>query len=509
MTGSKTNVGADRVRTLADLLWIDVTPDEADRFAAAIDDGIERYDALPAAEPRASTAGRATIEEFVFDPDHSTDPHNAYISRFRMRSSDSDGGRASGLAVAVKDNIAVGDVPLTAGSRVFEGVLAGETAPVVDRLLGAGARIVGKTNMDELAYGPTGETSGYGPVSNPTDADRVAGGSSAGSAAVVAAGDADAALGSDTGGSVRIPAAFCGVVGFKPSWGLVPRTGLVEMAPSLDTIGPIGPDVATAARTLDVVAGPVPRDPASRAIGKSDAEFADRVSSPPPLDSLAFGVPDALLGDHVDGAVRTVVEGAIESMEAAGATVDRVTLPALDEVTTAWDAIANVEFAAGLLTGFTAAGRRFRVDPDWHDAAIDAMENEDSFGDVVRGEAIEGAALLDRFGGRHYVRARLAADRLRSAVDAALQDRDALVAPTVPVVAPPIGEWDVHSYAAGDGVPLSVNVRAANLVGGPAITLPCGDVDGLPVGLQLFARPGDDARLLATARAVEALAGWT
>jgi aspartyl-tRNA(Asn)/glutamyl-tRNA(Gln) amidotransferase subunit A len=211
-----------------------------------------------------------------------------------------EGGPLDGTTVAVKDNISTEGVPTTCGSRMLADYEAPYDATVVERLTEAGATIVGKANMDEFGMGTTTETSYFGPTKNPVDEERVPGGSSGGSAAAVAAGEADVALGSDTGGSVRAPAAFCGVVGIKPTYGLVSRYGLVAYANSLEQIGPIGQTVEDAAELLDVISGPDPRDGTTRDEG-ADSDYAGAAEGD--VDGLTVGVPREL----VEGADERVV----------------------------------------------------------------------------------------------------------------------------------------------------------------------------------------------------------
>ena len=214
------DIDPDRAEDLASRLGF--TLDNSSRVSDEVNAELASFEA--AADLYDPTFGGQAVEEFNFNPESDIDPLNAYISTFELEGDSS--GPLDKLTIGIKDNIAIDGVPMTAGSRVFESTAPTRNATVVDRLLADGARINGKTNMDELAYGPTSETSDYGPVPNPINTDHVSGGSSSGSAAAVAAGAVDAALGSDTGGSVRIPASFCGVVGFKPTWGVVPQKRL-------------------------------------------------------------------------------------------------------------------------------------------------------------------------------------------------------------------------------------------------------------------------------------------
>lgn len=486
---------ADHVRAVGDILGLS----DGERADVENTDG---YDAL--GTPDAESASTPT--DVTVDVDLAADECNAFVSTFTLAGSDD--GALAGMDLAVKDNVAVAGVPLTAGVQAFEDATPGRHAPAVSRLLDAGATLVGKTNMDELAYGPTGETGGFGPTRNPQNTAHVAGGSSAGSGAAVAAGVVDAALGTDTGGSVRIPASFCGVVGYKPSAGVVPRTGVVPLAPSLDQVGVLAPTVPTAARVADAIAGPHRSDRAT--VGRSVGGLATRARDPPAVADCSFGLPAEFMGPHVDPAVCGHVERAVDALEAAGASVEPCSVPRFDETAPAWDAVANVEFAAALFAGLTPLDG-VSVDAAWHADVADAFrsDRDHRFADRVVENALDGAALLAESGGAVYQQALEECERFAAGYRDALAGHDALLAPTMPIAAPVVGEWPLSSpERAADGAedrpPLSVNVRQANLLGAPALSLSCGREDGLPVGLQLLGAPGEDASLLAAASAVEA-----
>lgn len=501
------SVSAEWVAEAGDAMGFDLSAADAERFARGVNDEIGGYAALDELAP-ADAAESISVRD-VRAPDADEDPHNAYITAFVAGGDDDAGdGPLSGVDVAVKDNIAVAGVPMTCGSRVFEGVVPRRNASIVDRLLSAGARLVGKTNMDELAYGPTSETSGFGPVTNPADDARVAGGSSSGSAAAVAEGSADLALGSDTGGSVRIPASFCGVVGFKPSWGAVPRDGFVDLAYTLDHVGTLAPDVETAALGFDVIGGYDARDPSSAAATEIPVgDCAAGLDDAPRASDLSFGVPTELLSSHVSDEVRERFEGAIATLESAGATVESVRLPTVEDAVYVWNAITNVEFAAALRRNGLPIERPGPFDTSRYDAASARQSAAGvGFGDVVKERALVGAALLDRYDGRHYTRARNVCATLKDEFESALDDCDALVSPTMPVVAPEVGAWQPHSYDADDqdalDVPLAYNTRPMDLAGVPAVTVPDGG-DGLPVGVQFVGGMHEDAHLLRVARTFE------
>lgn len=496
-----TDHSTERVRELAGAFGFTLGPEEAEGHAAALDAWFGSYERLD--ELVAPREYDDPVTGVVFDPGADVDPLNAFTSLFDPPEVT---GALSDLDVAIKDNMAIAGVPMTCGSRVFESAIPAQHAAVVRRLLDSGARLVGKTNMDELAYGPTSETSGYGPVANPVDDEHVAGGSSSGSAAAVGSGRVDAALGSDTGGSVRIPASFCGVVGFKPSWGAIPRTGMVELAYTLDHVGPIATDVRTTARVFDAISGPDPGDPSSERAARLDGTATDAVGDPPDVSELSVGLPEELFAEHVDDEVAGRIRAIAEELEAAGAQIEDVSIPLIAESVTIWNAITNVEFADTLRSNLVPARRRVSVDPTWHDAAASALHTrDDAFGDVVRRKSIVGAKLIEERPGT-YVRARTLAERLGEQFAAAIADHDALLAPTMPVTAPAIGQWGEDSYSTSDetyDVPLAYNTRPADLAGIPAITLPAGRLDGLPVGLQLIGEAFGDHELFGIARTVE------
>jgi Asp-tRNA(Asn)/Glu-tRNA(Gln) amidotransferase A subunit family amidase len=339
--------------------------------------------------------------------------------------------------------------------------------------------------MDEFAYGATSETNAFGPVRNPAAPEHVAGGSSSGSAAAVAAGLADSALGSDTGGSVRMPAAFCGVVGFKPTWGTVSRDGMVDLAPSFDHVGVLADGVDAAARTFAAVAD----------AGATDLTPAAG-PEPTDLDGVTLGVLTEGFGEHVDDDVAETVRAALSTLEAAGVETRGVPVPAFTEGADVWYVVTNVELAAAMAAGGLSVGRRSEADPAWAAALAAALADGEGFGETLRRKAGAGAAILAEEPAWYAAAGNDRAGLTRS-IDAALADVDALCLPTTPTTAPPLGRG---AYATD--VPLAINTRPANLAGTPAVSLPAGERDGLPVGLQLVAPRGEDDALLSLSAAV-------
>jgi aspartyl-tRNA(Asn)/glutamyl-tRNA(Gln) amidotransferase subunit A len=422
--------------------------------------------------------------------------HNGYITEKRIEGA--DGGPLAGKTVAVKDNISTEGVPTTCGSAMLEEYVPPYDATVVRRVTEAGATITGKTNMDEFGMGTTTETSAFGPVENPAADGHVPGGSSGGSAAVVAAGDADLALGTDTGGSVRCPAAFCGVVGIKPTYGLVSRYGLIAYANSLEQIGPLAPTVEGAAELLEVIAGPDERDATTRDAGerlraadnRSDArdgadtggtyDFASAADGD--VDGLSIGVPTEL----VEGADEEVVEtfwDAIDELEARGASYHEVTLPSVEHAVEAYYVIAMSE-ASSNLARFDGVryGTSGGYEGNWNDSFANARE--DGFGPEVKRRILLGTyALSAGYQDKYYKKAQDARAWVKRDFDDALEEADVLASPTMPV--PPFERGEslddpLKMYLA------DANTTPVNLANLPAISVPAGETsDGLPVGLQL------------------------
>jgi len=404
--------------------------------------------------------------------------HNGYITEEAIAGED---GPLAGKTVAVKDNISTEGVRTTCGSAMLEEYVPPYDATVVDNLLDAGATIPGKTNMDEFGMGTTTETSAFGPVENPAAPGHVPGGSSGGSAAVVAAGDADLALGTDTGGSVRCPAAFCGVVGIKPTYGLVSRYGLIAYANSLEQIGPIAPSVEEAAELLEVIAGPDERDATTHDARDHGTDYEYAPAADGDVDGLEIGVPTELL----DGAEDTVVEqfwAAIEELEAQGASYHEVSLPSLEHAVEAYYVIAMSE-ASSNLARFDGVryGKSGGYDGNWNDSF--AKSREEGFGEEVKRRVLLGTyALSAGYQDKYYKKAQDARAWVQQDFDEAFEDADVLASPTMPITPFEMGESlddPLKMYLA------DANTTPVNLANLPAISVPVGDDSELPVGLQI------------------------
>lgn len=491
----------DEIRSLSASIDLHLSDDQLTAYAEQINNSLGWYEDLDTYGYSGSESPYPRPTDIRYRPDAEKDPLNAFITRFSLSFSNTD-GTLEGMDIALKDNHAVAGVPMTCGSRTLEGAVPQQHATVVKRLLDAGAHLVGKTNMDEFAYGPTGETSQFGPTHNPVNPDHVSGGSSSGSGAAVGNGDVDAALGSDTGGSVRIPAAFCGVVGMKPSWGVVPRFGFVELAYTLDHIGPLAKDVETVASVMDAIAGVDSSDPSSERANRLEQSFEAAASDPPAIDSLSIGLPEEFFDDYLSAGVRDVMDTTIDAVESAGATTEKLSIPTVADAVPISNAIMASEFAAAIRSGGVPFRRNVPSDTAWQDTFTAALRaHGHKLGDVAKRKLIEGTYLSERYDGRHYVRARAGCRQLQEEFAAAFDGVDVLLTPTLPAVAPEIGAWSADSY--GETIPIAVNTRPVNLAGLPAVTLPAGTHEDLPVGLQIIGPAYRDPKVLAVARALE------
>ncbi len=401
-------------------------------------------------------------------------------------------GCLEGLTVAIKDNISTKGIRTTAGSRILEGYVPPYDAHVVSLLLAEGAAIAGKTNMDEFGMGTTTENSGYGPTLNPLDTGRVPGGSSGGSAAAVAAGMVRMALGSDTGGSIRCPAAFCGIVGMKPTYGRVSRYGLIAYANSLEQIGPMARTVTETSRLMQVISGHDSRD--STSIDQPYCHTPDRN-----IQGRRVGVPEEFFGAGVDPMVAAKVWEAIEVLEKKGAEIVTCTMPSMKYALAAYYVTCTSE-ASSNLARFDGVRYGPAVDTkkQWHEAYQE--RRGESFGKEVRRRIMLGTfALSSGYYGKYYAKAQSARQQVKNDFLRLFRDVDVLAGPTMPTIAFRLGEKaDPLSMYLSD-----ILTVPANLAGVPAISVPCGTVDGMPVGLQVMGRPFEDEVVIDTAYTYE------
>ncbi|NOY25121.1 MAG: Asp-tRNA(Asn)/Glu-tRNA(Gln) amidotransferase subunit GatA, partial [Oligoflexia bacterium] len=400
----------------------------------------------------------------------------------------------AGVPVAIKDNIAHQHQPLGCASLALRGHRATYSATAVTRLEQAGAIIIGRTNMDEHAMGSSTERSAYHTTLNPWDADRVPGGSSGGSAAAVAVGAVPIALGSDTGGSVRQPAAFCGVVGLRPTWGRVSRSGLVAFASSMDTIGPITRNVRDSALVLGIMAGADDADATTRRDQVPDYLAAlDR-----DLDGITIGVLLEGMGRGVEPAVQTRVSAGLAALEARGARLRPVSLPDLEHAVTTYQLLGAAE-AASNLARYNGTAFGVRVPADTYQEMVRRTRTQ-TLGPEVKLRILLGTFLLSADQARGLLeRARAMRARLAQQLRHLLIKCDALATPTTPTVAFRFGERtdDPVAMYLADSL-----TTPATLAGLPALSVPVGMAslglgDHMPAGLQLIGRPWEEGVLLA------------
>lgn len=419
-----------------------------------------------------------------------SDTINAFITTIPEVSYED--GPLSGTTVAIKDNISTRGVETTCASKILKGYIPPYDAHVVTLLKEAGAAIVGKTNMDEFGMGTTTENSAFGPTLNPCDPARVPGGSSGGSAAAVAAGYCDMALGSDTGGSIRCPAAFCGIVGLKPTYGRVSRYGLIAYANSLEQIGPMAKDVTGVSRLFSVIAGHDKRD--STSVDRPYTHTPD-----PSIKGLKIGLPSEFFGEGVDPKVAESVRNAVNTLERAGAEAVPCSMPSMSHALAAYYVICTSE-ASSNLARFD--GVRYGPGGDlrksWHEEFSD--RRQERFGKEVRRRIILGTfSLAAGYFGRYYQKAQTARQMVRDDFNRLFKDVDLVAGPTMPSIAFRLKEKSdpLQMYLS------DILTVPANLAGVPAISVPCAKVDGMPVGLQLIGRHFEDEKVIDAAFAYE------
>jgi aspartyl-tRNA(Asn)/glutamyl-tRNA(Gln) amidotransferase subunit A len=420
----------------------------------------------------------------------------------RARAAGATLGPLAGVPIAVKDNICTRGLPTTAASKVLRGFVPPYDATVVQKLAEAGAIVVGKTNCDEFAMGSSTENSAYGPTANPWNPTRTPGGSSGGSAACVAARTVPASLGSDTGGSIRQPAAFCGIVGLKPTYGRVSRYGLLAFASSLDQIGPFTVTADDAAAVLAVIAGADPHDATSAGVPPPAATVASH-----DIRDLRIGVPRAFV-EGVDSAVARAFDEALAAWRAMGATVVDVDLPHSSLAIPVYYLIATAE-ASSNLARYDGVRYGVRTPLGATDSLRTMYERtrDEGFGPEVKRRIMLGTYVLSAgYYDAYYLKAQQVRAKLRDAYAGVLQSVDVIATPTTPTPAFGLGEKvadPLQMYLA------DIFTVSANLVGVPAISLPCGfSPDGLPIGCQLTGRMWAEDTLVRAGAALQSSTDW-
>ena len=496
----------DQLRDIARDYGLTLTDEDLASFRGLIVPGLESYtviERLP--EPVLLPV------KYAREPGHrplpEENPLNAWAWRCEIRGA-ADGPLA-GKRIAVKDNVCVAGVPMTNGSSTLQGYVPDVDATIVTRILDAGGTITGKAVCEDLCFSGASHTAVTGPVLNPHDPTRTTGGSSSGSAALVAAGEVDLAIGGDQGGSIRIPSSWSGTVGLKPSYGLVPYSGIFPIEMTFDHTGPIGRSVAEVAVFLEVLAGRDGLDPRQPTVIEAQ-RYSEALTGR--LDGLKVGILtegfgwEGLSEPEVDEAVRD----AAQRLEKAGAEVDTVSIPEHRHGLHIWNAIA-IEGATSLMIKGNAMGTNWKG--CYTTGLLDSYRNGlrahvDDLADTVKMVMLFGEYLQRNYGGRHYAKAQNLAYGLRAAYDRTFEEYDALVMPTLPLrattIVPPTASREESVARALEMLP---NTTPFSVTGHPAVTVPCQPNGALPIGMMIVGRMWADATVLRIAGGFEELVG--
>lgn len=489
----------DQLEEITFDLGMELSPEKLETFHALLEGPMASYrivDELPDEKPRVTyprTPG--------YQPDAAENPLNAWYVKSTIKGAAS--GPLAGKTVALKDNVCLAGVPMMNGSATLEGYVPDQDATVVTRLLDAGATILGKAHCECFCLSGGSHTGALGPVHNPHKRGYSAGGSSSGSGALVGAGVVDMAIGGDQGGSIRIPAAFCGIVGMKATWGLVPYTGVMPIEATIDHTGPMTATVADNALMLEVLAGPDGLDPRQGIC--HPARYTEALGRG--ARGLRIGIVTEGFGwANSQEAVDAKVRAAAAKFQALGATVEEVSIPLHRIGKDIWTPIANEGLQAQMMHG---NGMGFNWKGQYNLGLMDAhaswRERANDLSDTLKISMFVGEYFTKHYRGRYYAKAQNLVRRLRAAYDEALTRYDLLLMPTLPIVASELPERDADlvTYTTR-AFEMIANTAPFDATGHPSLSLPCGAVDGLPVGLMLTAKHWDESTIYAAAAAFEA-----
>jgi amidase len=503
MTISARTPTVEQILDIADSFGLHLTVDDAKSFRGIMAGTMASYARVDEmVEPKPAVR---YPRDSGYRPDAKENPYNAWYWKCEIKGASK--GLLAGKRVAVKDNICVAGVPMANGSRVLEGYVPDVDATVVTRVLDAGATVVGKVHCEYFCFSGGSHTSSPGPVHNPRKYGYSAGGSSSGSAAIIVTGEADMAIGGDQGGSIRIPASHCGIVGLKPTYGLVPYTGIAPLEITLDTCGPMTADVRDNALLLEVIAGPDGLD--SRQYPSTPRRYTDALEGG--VKGLRIGVLKEGFGHpNSEPDVDARVRDAAQRLAKLGATVADVSVPTHGLGFPVWAAIRGDAACVTLLemNGAGIAHEGLYV-TSLLEATMAWRTRADEFADTLKIASILSKYTLERYGGRYYAKAQNLRRRLRAAYDAALAAHDLLLLPTVPMKATPIPGKDAtpQEITRRSWEPTR-NTCPFNVTGHPAISLPCGMEDGRPIGMMLVGRHDDEATIYRAAAAFERSGDW-
>ncbi len=477
---------------------ITLSDDEIEDFAAiipAVLEGYERLDELPNPTPEVQYHER----DPGYQPDSEEDPLNAYVRKCFVPGADD--GPLAGYEIGLKDNISLAAIEMTLGSKLFEGYVPSTDATIVTRLLDAGAEITAKLNMEDMSFSGSGELSATGPVLNPYDDEYIAGGSSSGAAAAVGTGEVDVAMGGDQGGSVRIPASWSGIVGHKPTHGLVPYTGIAGLGQSFDHTGPMAQTVEDCARVLEVVAGEDGLDPRQGAVPTQ--EYTDHLDADP--SELVVGVLEEGFGhDESEPGVDDTVRDALDAFEAEGATIESVSVPMHLDGLAIWNAIGNEEITATIESECVGHYGNGFYDTQFADFFGRARRAQaDDYLTTVKLTLVLGQYLSDQYRGHYHAKGQNLSRQLRGEYDSVLEDIDVLAMPTTPQTAHEVDRNISRVQAIQRALNMLNNTAPFDNTGHPAISVPAGTSDGLPVGLMFVSERFDDGTALRAGYAFE------
>src|SRR5262245_6543284 len=492
-----------QLRAVAEDLGITLTDQDVTSYLGLMAGTIAAYDAVDAMPDYLPQVKYPRTPGYM--PEGAENAWNAWYVKTTVKGADQ--GKLKGKTVVLKDNICLAGVPMMNGASTLKGYVPDVDATVATRILDAGGTIVGKAHCEYFCFSGGSHTGAAGPVHNPRRMGHSAGGSSSGSAAIVAAGEVDMALGGDQGGSIRIPSSFCGIYGMKPTHGLVPYTGIMPIELTLDHTGPMTATVADNALLLEVLAGPDGLDP---------RQYAPRIS--PYTDVLAQGVKGLKIAVVTEGfglpnserEVDTKVRAAAEALGKLGAIVEEMSLPMHAAGGAIWTPIA-LEGATELMMKGNGLGTNWRglYVTSLLDAHSAWRHRADELSDTLKISMFLGHYFIKHYRGHFYAKAQNLSRKLRAAYDGALATRDLLLMPTLPMKATPLPPADApREVYVQRAFEMIGNTAPFDATGHPAMSLTCGMVDGLPVGLMLIGRHYDEATIYRAAHAFEQSGNW-
>jgi len=439
-------------------------------------------------------------------PEGSDNPNNAWYVKTTIKGA--AGGKLAGKTVAVKDNVCVAGVPMTNGASTLEGYVPEIDATIITRVLDAGATILGKTHCECFCFSGGSHTAAYGPVHNPLRRGYSAGGSSSGSAAVVANREVDMAIGGDQGGSIRMPSSYCGIYGLKPTWGLVPYTGVMPIELTLDHTGPMTATVADNALLLEVLAGPDGLDP-RQTHGRAPGAYTQALGQK--IGGMRIGVlRQGFEAPNAEADVVSMVRKGADVFKRMGAVVEEVSVPMHTAAMVIWSAIATEGATAQMMLG---NGFGFNWKGLYVTSLLDAhaawRQRADELSDTLKITTMAGYYMIQKYRGHYYAKAQNLARKLTAAYDDALSRYDALLLPTTPVKATKLPEPSApRAEYLLRGFEMISNCAPFDVSGHPALTMPCGLSEGLPAGLMLVGKQFDELSLYKLGSAWESGAEW-